>query len=92
MTGDLLVRGGTLVDGTGAAARAADVRVRGGVIAEVGQGLDPAGETVIDAGGAFVAVCFPVGCITMDRSFKPNWFLAVPAGIIAAVFSLVSRV
>jgi len=52
-----------LVDGTGAAARAADVRVRGGAIAEVGESLDPAGETVIDAGGAFVAPGF-VDCHT----------------------------
>src|SRR5690348_10526836 len=63
MTGDLLVRGGILVDGTGAAARPADVRVRGGAIAEVGESLDPAGETVIDAGGAFVAPGF-VDCHT----------------------------
>ena len=45
MTGDLLVRGGTLVDGTGAPARPADVRIRDGVIAEVGAGLAPDGET-----------------------------------------------
>ena len=43
--GDLLVRGGTVVDGTGVAARKADVRVRDGVIAEVGPGLRPDGET-----------------------------------------------
>ena len=49
---DLLVRGGLVVDGTGAAARAADVRVRGGRIAEVGPGLRPDGERVLDASGA----------------------------------------
>src|SRR4051794_29025363 len=54
-TGDLFVRGGTLVDGTGAPARPGDVRVRGGVIAEVGRGLKPDGEQVIDASGAVVA-------------------------------------
>jgi N-acyl-D-amino-acid deacylase len=63
MTGDLLVRGGTLVDGTGAPARAADVRIRGGVIAEVGARLAPDGETVVDAGGAFVAPGF-IDCHT----------------------------
>ena len=35
---DLLIRGGLLFDGTGAAAHAADVRVRDGRIAEIGPG------------------------------------------------------
>src|SRR5947207_11411289 len=51
---DLLVRGGTIVDGTGAPARPGDVRVRGGGIVEVGEGLAPDGEDVIDASGALV--------------------------------------
>src|SRR4051812_44037261 len=52
---DLLVRGGTLVDGTGGPPRRADVRVRDGVVAEIGAGLTPDGEPEIDAGGAYVA-------------------------------------
>lgn len=52
--GDVLVRGGTVVDGTGAHPFVADVRVRGGVIVEVGPGLSPDAETVIDASGAYV--------------------------------------
>ncbi|HVM64932.1 MAG TPA: amidohydrolase family protein [Acidimicrobiales bacterium] len=52
--GDLLVRGGTVVDGTGAPARRADVRVRGGIVAEIGPGLAPDGEREIDAAGAYV--------------------------------------
>ena len=63
MTGQLLVRGGMLVDGTGAPARPADVRVRDGVIVEVGAGLAPDGETEIDAGGAYVAPGF-IDCHT----------------------------
>src|SRR5258708_21899603 len=55
---DLLVRGGTLVDGTGAPAVPADVRVRGGRITEVGPGLTVEGEPVIDAGGAYVTPGF----------------------------------
>jgi N-acyl-D-aspartate/D-glutamate deacylase len=43
--GDLLERGGTLVDGTGAVPRRAEVRVRGGVVTEIGRELAPAGET-----------------------------------------------
>ncbi len=56
--GDLLVRGGTLVDGTGAPAVRADVRVREGRIAQIGPGLGPDGEPVIDAGGAYVTPGF----------------------------------
>jgi N-acyl-D-amino-acid deacylase len=51
---DVLVRGGTVVDGTGAAPYPADVRVRRGRIAEIGPGLAPEGEAEIDAHGAFV--------------------------------------
>jgi N-acyl-D-amino-acid deacylase len=52
---DLLITGGTVVDGTGAPAYAADVRVRGGVIAEIGPGLVADGEPVIDASDCLVA-------------------------------------
>ena len=34
---DLIIRGGTLVDGTGAAARTADVAVESGRITDVGR-------------------------------------------------------
>ncbi len=51
---DILIRGGTVVDGTGADAIRADVRVRDGVIAEVGADLATGGEPVVDASGAFV--------------------------------------
>ena len=55
---DLLLRGGDVVDGTGAAARRGDVRVRGGRIVEVAPDLRPDGETVVDAEGAVVAPGF----------------------------------
>jgi N-acyl-D-amino-acid deacylase len=54
--GDVLVRGGTIVAGTGGPSRSGDVRVRDGLIAEIGERLSPegSGETVIDAAGALV--------------------------------------
>ncbi len=55
---DLLLRGGDVVDGTGADARRSDVRVRGGRIVEVAPDLRPDGEDVIDASGAVVAPGF----------------------------------
>ena len=58
-TGDRLIRGGTLVDGTGGAPFRADLRVRGGVIAEIAPALAPEpGEDVFDASGCFVAPGF----------------------------------
>jgi N-acyl-D-aspartate/D-glutamate deacylase len=54
----MLIRGGDVVDGTGAPATRADVRVRGGRIVEVGPQLAPDGEPEIDASGAIVAPGF----------------------------------
>ena len=56
---DILIAGGTVIDGTGAKPRRADVRVSGGRITAVGAGLRrAAGETLIDAGGLTVAPGF----------------------------------
>ncbi|HTL87727.1 MAG TPA: amidohydrolase family protein [Acidimicrobiia bacterium] len=52
----LLIRGGTVVDGTGAPARRADVLVEDGVIAAIGDGLS--GDRELDAGGHVVAPGF----------------------------------
>jgi N-acyl-D-aspartate/D-glutamate deacylase len=50
---DVIVKGGTVVDGTGAPARTADIGVRDGVIVEIGRIAEPARQT-IDASGALV--------------------------------------
>ena len=54
---DLLIRGGTVVDGTGAPARRADVAIRNGRIAAVGATSGTA-DRVLDADGAVVAPGF----------------------------------
>lgn len=55
----ILIKGGTVVDGTGAPAFVADVRVKGKTIAEVAPGLTPqADERVIDATGCYVTPGF----------------------------------
>jgi N-acyl-D-amino-acid deacylase len=55
---DVLIRGGRIVDGTGAAARQADVGIRAGRIAAVGTLPDARAKTVIDARGHVVAPGF----------------------------------
>ncbi|MDH3641931.1 MAG: amidohydrolase family protein, partial [Gammaproteobacteria bacterium] len=54
---DLIVRGGSVVDGTGAAARSADVAVSAGAITEVGS-VSGAAAREIDAAGALVTPGF----------------------------------
>jgi N-acyl-D-amino-acid deacylase len=55
---DLLVRGGTVADGTSTEPRPADVGIRGGRIARVGALSDARADRVIDAAGLVVAPGF----------------------------------
>ena len=52
---DLVIRGGKIVDGTGAEAFSGDVAIADGVIVSVGESVDAGGAEVIDADGALVA-------------------------------------
>ena len=54
---DLVIRNGTVVDGTGAPRRRADVAVDGGIVTDIGQGLG-SGHREIDASDALVTPGF----------------------------------
>ncbi len=56
MSADLVIKGGTVVDGTGAPGTRADVAISDGKVAAIGPNLD--GERVLDAGGHVVAPGF----------------------------------
>ncbi|HVT64753.1 MAG TPA: amidohydrolase family protein [Mycobacteriales bacterium] len=77
MSFDLVVRGGTVVDGTGAPTRTADVALRDGRIVEVGK-VDRAGDREIDADGALVTPGFVDihthydGQATWDNRLQPS--------------------
>ena len=55
---DTIIRGGTVLDGTGAAARTADVGIKDGRISDIGAGLKDASARVLDADGALVTPGF----------------------------------
>ena len=56
MPADIVIRGGTVFDGSGAPGRAADVAIAGGAIREIGPNLR--GERELDASGCAVAPGF----------------------------------
>jgi N-acyl-D-aspartate/D-glutamate deacylase len=74
---DLVIRSGTVIDGTGAAPRTADVAIAGGRIVEVGS-VGAKGRREIDADGAVVAPGFVDihthydGQATWDERLQPS--------------------
>ncbi len=56
MRADIVIRGGTVIDGTGAGGSRADVAVTGGRISGIGSGLE--GDRVLDASGQVVCPGF----------------------------------
>ena len=57
MTNDILIKGGQVVDGTGASARYADVAIKDGIVTEIGK-IDGKAELEIDANGQTVTPGF----------------------------------
>ena len=86
MTYDLIIRGGTVVDGTGAPARTADVAVRDGLIVEVGR-VDGTARRTIDADGLTVTPGFVDvhthfdGQATWDPHLTPSCWHGVTTAI-----------
>lgn len=74
---DLVIRGGTVIDGTGAERRGADVAVTDGVITAIGP-VDGRGTREIDADGALVTPgfvdihCHYDGQATWDERLQPS--------------------
>jgi N-acyl-D-aspartate/D-glutamate deacylase len=68
--GNLIVKGGMLIDGTGSPARRGDVRVRDGIVTEVGVDLEPQGEVLVEADGAYVTP----GFIDSHTHLDPSMF------------------
>ncbi|MEO8811489.1 MAG: amidohydrolase family protein, partial [Caulobacteraceae bacterium] len=83
---DLVIRGGMVIDGTGAAARAADIAVDGGVIAAVGADIGP-GRREIDASGLTVTPGFVDihthydGQATWDAYLSPSCWHGVTTAV-----------
>ena len=87
MAHDLVIKGGRVVDGTGVAARTADVAITDGVITEVGTVSGAARET-IDADGALVTPGFVDphthfdGQVTWDPLLTPTCWHGVTTVVI----------
>jgi N-acyl-D-amino-acid deacylase len=75
---DLVIKNGTVVDGTGAKPVVADVAIVNGIITEVGQSLSGGAKRVVDADGLLVTPGFVDihthydGQVTWDDSLAPS--------------------
>src|SRR3984885_7520515 len=86
MSYDLIIRGGRVVDGSGAASRTADIAVQDGLIAEVGR-IDGGARRTIDADGLTVTPGFVDihthfdGQATWDPHLTPSCWHGVTTAI-----------
>ncbi len=77
--GRIVIRGGRIVDGTGAPARSGDVALENGTLVEVGDDIDAGGGQIIDADGAIVAPGWVDvhthydGQVTWDDTLDPSF-------------------
>src|SRR3546814_15989269 len=84
---DLVIRGGTLVDGTGTAARMGDIAIDNGIITEVGI-VTGAGKREIDASGLLVTPGWVDihthydGQVTWDPLLTPSCWHGVTTGVL----------
>jgi N-acyl-D-aspartate/D-glutamate deacylase len=87
MTYDLVIRGGTVIDGSGAPRRTADVAFIDGIVAAVGV-VDERGRREIDADGAIVTPGFVDihthydGQVTWDQRLQPSSTQGVTTALI----------
>jgi N-acyl-D-amino-acid deacylase len=83
---DLVIRGGTVVDGTGAPARTADVAITDGLVTAVGE-VDGRGRREVDADGALVTPGFVDihthydGQATWDELLTPSCWHGVTTAV-----------
>jgi N-acyl-D-aspartate/D-glutamate deacylase len=84
---DLVIRGGVVVDGRGAAVRTADVAVSDGLITDVGR-VDGAARQVVDADGSVVTPGFVDihthfdGQVTWDDDLTPSCWHGVTTAVL----------
>ena len=84
---DLVIRGGTVVDGTGSPGRSADVAVDGGIVVEVGR-VASQGRQELDADGALVTPGFVDihthydGQVTWDPLLTPSCWHGVTTVVV----------
>ena len=84
---DLVIRGGTVVDGTGAPARTADVAVTDGIVTELGR-VDGPAHRELDADGLLVTPGFVDihthldGQVTWDADLTPACWHGVTTAVL----------